>query len=86
VGTCVVPNQASSRLEIRVSDTGPGIPKDVRARVFEPLFSTKRYGVGLGLPIVKNIVEQHGGGIEIESQAGQGTTVILWLPVRSLGN
>jgi signal transduction histidine kinase len=86
VSACVTPSQASSRLEIRVSDTGPGNPDDVRARIFEPLFSTKHYGVGLGLPIVKNIVEQHGGGIEIESQAGQGTTVILWLPVRSLGN
>jgi PAS domain S-box-containing protein len=69
------------RLEIRVSDTGNGIPDEARDRIFEPLFSTKSFGVGLGLPIVKGIMEQHGGGIEISSQAGKGTTATLWLPV-----
>jgi PAS domain S-box-containing protein len=73
------------RLEIRVSDTGPGIPGDVLAKVFEPLFSTKRFGVGLGLPIVQNILQQHGGDIEIESRVGEGTTVTLWLPIVDKG-
>ncbi|MBN1977275.1 MAG: substrate-binding domain-containing protein [Anaerolineae bacterium] len=70
-----------SRLEIGISDTGCGIPEEVMNRVFEPLFSTKSFGVGLGLSIVKSIMEQHGGGIEISSQAGKGTTVTLWLPM-----
>jgi PAS domain S-box-containing protein len=70
-----------SRLEIRVSDTGPGIPADVMEKIFEPLFSTKRFGVGLGLPIVKNILQQHGGDIEIKRRVGEGTTVTLWLPI-----
>ncbi len=70
-----------NRLEIRVSDTGPGIPADVMEKIFEPLFSTKTYGVGLGLPIVKNIMEQHGGGVEIQSEVARGTIIVLWLPV-----
>ena len=61
-------------------DTGPGIPADVYGRIFEPLYSTKGFGVGLGLPVVKQIMDQHGGGIEIESEEGRGTRVCLWLP------
>jgi PAS domain S-box-containing protein len=72
---------AGERLEIQVSDTGCGIPADEMDKVFEPLFSTKSFGVGLGLPIVRNIMEQHGGGIEIQSGPGQGATVVLWLPL-----
>jgi signal transduction histidine kinase len=56
------------------------MPKEVLENVFEPLFSTKGFGVGLGLPIAKNVMEGHGGGVEIESQVGQGTTVVMWLP------
>ncbi|MBN1979347.1 MAG: substrate-binding domain-containing protein [Anaerolineae bacterium] len=69
------------RLEIRVSDTGDGIPAEMMDKLFEPLFSTKSFGVGLGLPIVKGIMEQHGGGVEISSLANEGTTVVLWLPM-----
>jgi signal transduction histidine kinase len=71
----------SGRLEIRISDTGCGIPEEVLNRVFEPLFSTKSFGIGLGLSIVKSIMEQHDGDVEINSQAGEGTTVTLWLPI-----
>ncbi len=63
-----------------VEDSGPGIPGDLRTQIFEPLFSTKGFGVGLGLPVVKQIMEQHQGGIDIESENGQGTRVCLWLP------
>jgi PAS domain S-box-containing protein len=72
---------AGDRIEIRVVDTGPGIPEDIRDRLFEPLFSTRGFGVGLGLVIVKDIMEEHGGGIEIESEVGKGTAVVLWLPL-----
>jgi len=83
VSTCVVNGDgyAHNRLEIRISDTGPGIPADVLERVFEPLFSTKDFGVGLGLAVVKSILEHHGGGVEIQTKVGLGTTVVLWLPV-----
>lgn len=68
-------------LEIRIIDNGVGMEPSVFDNMFEPLFSTKGFGVGLGLPIVKNIMNQHGGDIEIESDYGKGTTVILWLPI-----
>jgi PAS domain S-box-containing protein len=91
VSTHIAVDQTGSRLEIRVSDTGCGIPLDVMNRVFEPLFSTKTVGVGLGLPTARSIMQQHGGGIEIRSQGeadyGQpgGTTVTLWLPNPTIG-
>ena len=69
------------RLEITVGDTGHGMAPEVAAKAFEPLFSTKAFGVGLGLPLVKQIMEQHGGGVEITSQEERGTEVVLWLPL-----
>jgi PAS domain S-box-containing protein len=67
------------RVEVVFEDQGSGIPTEVYERIFEPLFSTKGFGVGLGLPVVKQIMEQHGGGIEVETEQGRGTTVRLWL-------
>jgi len=69
------------RLEVNILDTGPGIPPGNREKVFEPLFSTKNFGVGLGMPIVKQIMELHRGGVDIESEPGKGTTISLWLPL-----
>ena len=71
----------AERIEIIISDTGSGIPEDVLEKIFEPLFSTKGFGVGLGMPTVKQIMEQHGGGVEVDSEEGKGTSVILWLPL-----
>jgi len=65
---------------IVVEDNGPGIDPDVLPRIFEPLFSTKSFGTGLGLPTVKQIVDQHQGQIEIASEKGSGTTVRIDLP------
>ncbi len=62
------------------SDNGPGIPAESRDRVFEPLYSTKTFGVGLGLPLVKKIVEQHDGRIEVDSPNGSGARFTLKLP------
>ena len=64
-------------IEIAVTDDGPGIPQELREKVFEPLFSTKSFGVGLGLTIVKQIVEQHDGRVLLESGAGGGGRVGL---------
>ncbi|HUB94979.1 MAG TPA: ATP-binding protein [Stellaceae bacterium] len=69
----------SDRLELSVADTGPGIAADILPKVFEPLFSTKTFASGLGLPTVKQIVAQHGGAVEIESEAGSGATVRITL-------
>jgi PAS domain S-box-containing protein len=69
----------AGRVEVVFEDQGPGIPEEVYGRIYEPLFSTKGFGVGLGLPVVKQIMEQHGGGVEVETEEGHGTTVRLWL-------
>jgi len=68
-------------VEIAVSDTGVGILEEHRSRIFQPFFTTKARGTGLGLAIAARIVEQHGGRIEVESDAGQGTTFRIVLPV-----
>jgi len=68
-------------LELAVADTGPGIPRENRARIFEPLFSTKSFGTGLGLATVKQIVGQHGGAIAVDSEVGIGTTITVRLPL-----
>jgi PAS domain S-box-containing protein len=73
--------QAGPYLLLAVSDTGFGMDPDTRARVFEPFFSTKGRDRGLGLTTAYAIAERSGGGIEIDSRPGQGTTVRVLLPV-----
>ena len=68
-------------VEIRIRDNGPGIPAAVMAKVFDPFYTTRTQGTGLGLSICQSIVREHGGSISIESTVGQGTTVIVDLPV-----
>jgi PAS domain S-box-containing protein len=68
-------------VEVRIQDNGPGIPAAVLARVFDPFYTTRTQGTGLGLSICQTIVREHGGSISIESVVGQGTTVLLDLPV-----
>ena len=67
---------------ISIADHGPGIPDGLHAKVFEPFFTTKHRGTGLGLPIVKRIVEAHHGAITMEPRPGGGTIVHLTLPRR----
>jgi signal transduction histidine kinase len=64
-------------LAVEIEDTGIGIEKDILDRIFEPYFSTKDVGTGLGLPIAKKIIEDHGGTIEISSEPGHGTRVVI---------
>jgi PAS domain S-box-containing protein len=66
---------------IIVRDSGPGISPENLSRLFEPLFSTKQSGMGLGLSISMDIVRSHGGNITVESQEGIGTTFTVWLPL-----
>lgn len=73
-------SENDQRVEVIFEDTGPGIPPDIFDKIFDPLYSTKDFGVGLGLPVVKHIMQQHGGGIAIESEEGRGTGGHLWLP------
>jgi signal transduction histidine kinase len=68
-------------LHIRVSDNGPGMTDDVRARIFEPFFSTKEFGTGMGMSIVHSFVAMHDGRVEIATSPN-GTTIDVALPTR----
>ena len=68
-------------LEVTISDTGYGIPDDAIGKIFEPLFTTRAKGIGLGLAVCKSIIERHGGTIGVESEAGEGTTFAVTLPL-----
>lgn len=68
-------------LRVDISDEGPGIPEETLARVFEPFFTTKAKGTGLGLALVKRIVEEHRGKVEVRSEEGKGTTFTFRLPI-----
>lgn len=73
--------EGSDGVWVSVADTGAGIPQDQINRIFEPFYTTKKKGTGLGLMIVQRIVRAHGGRIELESQLGRGTTFRIWLPL-----
>jgi len=66
---------------VSVTDTGLGIPSEQIAHIFEPFYTTKKKGSGLGLMIVQRIVRLHGGRIEVDSRVGSGTTFRVWLPL-----
>ncbi len=67
---------------VEIEDDGPGIAADALPRIFEPFYSQRRGGTGLGLPIAKQIAERHGGALEVDSEAGRGTTFRMRLPRR----
>ena len=69
---------------IEIADTGVGMDPEALARIFEPYFSTKATGTGLGLTIAKRNVELNGGTIDVHSQKGVGTTVTMTFPLRSV--
>jgi signal transduction histidine kinase len=71
---------AGRYLRVAVADSGEGIKSEILPRVFDPYFSTKKIGGGLGLATVYSIVKRHGGRIEVESTPGRGATFTLWLP------
>jgi signal transduction histidine kinase len=68
-------------LRVTVTDTGPGIPPEIIDRLFEPFFTTKPNGTGLGLPITRRIIYEHGGSINVESQPNKGATFTISLPI-----
>jgi signal transduction histidine kinase len=70
----------AGRVELEVEDSGPGLEPEVRSRIFQPFFSTKTSGSGLGLALVKKIAEDHGGGVTLESPPDGPTRARLWLP------
>jgi two-component system NtrC family sensor kinase len=78
IGTALV--EGGRWVEMSFQDTGPGIPPDHLSKIFDPFFTTKERGTGLGLSVVYGIVERHGGKIELQTEVGKGTRVMLRLP------
>jgi signal transduction histidine kinase len=74
--------QANGRrgVEVRLKDTGPGIPAELREQIFNPFVTTKKTGVGLGLSIVSKIIDEHQGTIRVESAPGQGACFVIFFP------
>lgn len=70
-------------LRLKIADSGQGIPREYRSRLFEPYFSTKKMGTGLGLAIVHRIIKDHAGKIYLRENQPQGTVVVLELPIRT---
>jgi signal transduction histidine kinase len=76
-----VHNGAAPAVEIVISDTGVGIPPDQLGRIFEPYFTTKAKGTGLGLALVRQTIHDHGGSIGVASEPGRGTSFTVTLPL-----
>ncbi len=75
------PARGQKGVELRISDTGPGIPDEIKARLFEPFFTTKKTGTGLGLAIAYGMVERHLGSLWVETTPGKGSTFVIVIPV-----
>ena len=72
------------KVHLSIADTGCGIPRENLAKIFEPLFTTRARGIGLGLAVSKNLVEVNGGSIQVESEEGKGSTFTVVLPIREV--
>ncbi|MGY5149682.1 MAG: two-component system sensor histidine kinase NtrB [Candidatus Nitrosopumilus sp. bin_68KS] len=84
-GTVVITlDENDSHAKIRVKDSGPGIPDELTSKIFDPLFTTRQIGTGLGLPSCKSIIEQHGGDILFDTAVGKGTAFEITLPKSEL--
>jgi signal transduction histidine kinase len=70
-----------NQVELTISDNGSGIHVEHQVRVFDPFYSTKDKGTGLGLPYVRQIVEEYDGRVELRSEPQNGTTILIRLPI-----
>jgi PAS domain S-box-containing protein len=76
----IIQTKAPTGYELRIRDTGKGIHPEIMENLFDPFFTTKEEGLGLGLYISKNIIEDHNGSISVDSEPGKGTAFTIWLP------
>ncbi len=73
---------SGEQIEVRVGDTGIGLPSDGAAELFEPFFTTKKHGLGMGLSISRSILEAHGGSLSAQPNPPRGATFVFTLPLR----
>jgi len=81
----VIVETVGDEVVISISDSGPGIPEEIREKIFEPFFTTKDFGTGLGLPMALSIVEGHGGSVEVRDNKPLGAVFLVRLPKSSSG-
>ena len=77
----VITRKSERGIEIDVSDNGPGIAEEQIPKILEPLFTTKSFGTGLGLPAAIQVLEQHRGGLQVNGGLGKGATFTAWIPL-----
>ncbi|HAP54730.1 MAG TPA: hypothetical protein DCQ16_01965 [Spirochaetaceae bacterium] len=77
----IIAELGQDELRISISDTGTGIPEELLTKIFEPYFTTKKNGTGLGLTITFKIIKEHSGDISLESKEGEGSTFTIHLPI-----
>ena len=75
-----ITTQRGEPVQVVVADTGCGVSPEHLPKIFDPFFSTKEMGTGLGLAVTHGIIQSHGGTIRVESREGEGTTVVIELP------
>ena len=76
----IATRETGENVQLQISDTGPGIGDEEAKKIFEPFYTTKEQGLGLGMPYASRIIEQHGGAISVNSKLGEGTTIYITLP------
>jgi two-component system, NtrC family, sensor kinase len=86
VQSALVKQDGVDLVQVRVTDTGQGIPPQILEKIFTPFFTTKAQGTGLGLAISHKLIEQHGGRLSVVSEDGKGTSFIVELPAFSMGD
>ena len=74
----------NGRVLVEIEDEGQGVPQELLDKVWDPFFTTKDKGTGLGLGIVRNIIESHGGGVTIANRSPRGARVTIELPARAV--
>ena len=78
--------QSNEMIQLEIADTGCGIDEEQAKKIFEPFYTTKEQGLGLGMPYAKKIVGQHGGTISLSSQLGVGTTIRIAIPRKEVND
>ena len=83
VTTAQIRDGGRPRVEVAIRDQGPGIPVEERESIFHPFFTTKDNGTGLGLPVTRQIISDHGGSLAVEGATGEGATFVIRLPLKA---